>query len=656
MGLGYGTGYKPIKFNKKRLSTGGEDKSVFLSTSVLRTIFTVAEIGLAFTGIGAVAEVGVGLAFGAANQILDAQEGNQNVLGTFLNFGTPLIGGAFTGLANKAGVNSLVKGTGVLGKAADEVSSDLTGIGRLKGLDFEKTEALLKYGENVNKLSSFQKFNKGLNTKGFRKLSKEAKEAIKNLQVLGKSASKGAKLSDNLGRELGEGRRESLHQKQILKQAGFTDEEIAAIIRIQNRSLKQLEATRGLKEMDNLLRSISRTNKAQGVQEFINAYKAGLKSLKTSNVAIDDATKFYRFLEDAYKKVSPKFSKQLSNADLPWAKKLWKYMGSAEFNRKWVQRLQLIDPRDMGRAIVEKVYKVTRLKIEKWFKRLKYIKDLDEAFVKSGGTAMESSWIQGYKIVLNEGLKKLILISFKGHATNHKRPVLVWATTKQIKNWHSADSTGRYYQNTWAVSRGGKAIGLSTLFGGVSLRKTSMSINAVLAFLPVQQIRNILSIVTNYVENINDMVKGTYKSTFLTKLTDSFVGATVSRTFRLLGKVIAGGAATHSATKKYGNKLGKLIGQVVGMETQRIGTQILGHSIKNVIHGKNAMDGISRSAINVVTTSIRTHATKTLRRKYRKKGYTANALHTISARRKLGYVRRVPNAFAPGRPFKGFKF
>lgn len=631
----YGSNFKPPKLSSKQIahpivpSSGGGRSGLI---SFFRILLTTAEIGAAFIpGVGVAAEVGIGVAAGTANQLLDIKSGNVSVLGTALNFGTPFVGGAAAGLKNLKQANKL-------------------------GAKFIEREKVVSGGEkdvlNINKktlegLNRYQKFNNQLSRyvrKKFKTVIEPIKGGLKTKivkkathMVSSYSTSAAFKVSDNIVRQ---SREESSYWRKL----GIAEEDIQSLLKLLRSSTKENELN-NLIEVEKLLKKISLTNKNVEFIKFYNNFTSGISLVRGVSQDIPEATIIYNAFQDAYKGTS--LANDLDNQILPWYKKLWRYSGSREFNDKYVQRLQLIDPNDLGRAPIEHLYQVLKRKINKSLKSIyKKGRKIDEAFEKSGGTRSDSAWIMGYKVVIDEPQKKLILITFRPEATYNKRPVLVWADRHQLRQFK--EDAGVTYLKYWAISKGGRRVGLTGLFGGISFIPNkaggSLALNSVLSFIPAQQLRNWLSIVSNYVENISDMVSGNYIGKYFTKLKKSFINTSISRTFRLGGRVVLGGSI--------GRQFGQKIGNIIGQESQRVGTQIFATGIKNTIAGKSFTKGLSKSSINAALTSARSHSLRGLRSR---RGSNSVIVNMISAQRKIGYVKRIPNAVTPGRSALNFQ-
>lgn len=98
-----------------------------------------------------------------------------------------------------------------------------------------------------------------------------------------------------------------------------------------------------------------------------------------------------------------------------------------------MQKLQLVDPNDIGRALPEAIYKSVRKRMARKIEKLieekpalaglkgaakkmaahkTQLNNLKKAFKKAGGVLVNSERIIGYKVIHRVGLKTLIMITF----------------------------------------------------------------------------------------------------------------------------------------------------------------------------------------------------------------------------------------------------
>lgn len=233
----------------------------------------------------------------------------------------------------------------------------------------------------------------------------------------------------------------------------------------------------------------------------------------------------------------------------------------------------------MGRAIPEMAYQLTKDKIlrkyekntvekaiEKAAKGLNRSRKIEEAFVKSGGELLlENRYILGFK-VLPGGYpgRRLVLIKFNksntssksGRNQGGKQDILVSMSDEQIIRFREEGTNywfavGQKYG--WFVSRGGKRA------TGRSAGVLSNHLSLFLGFVPIPALRNVLSITSNWVENIADMARGTYTKDWIKKFERAIVRTTINRSVRLTTRVVIGGrlvADANRAVDKIETKLG----------------------------------------------------------------------------------------------------
>ena len=694
MGMGYGKiieapiSLRQSEFASPIIKQNNKNKIA----EVLRIIFTITEIGVAFIpGIGVIAETGINLGFGIANQILDKQTGNVSVVGSLLNFGTPLLGGAFAGVRNVRRVNKLATNLAEQAKLINpskealkeamervgnfelKLTNSKTGqiiTGKYKdlGKDFVRQKALEIGGsleksvvsQGASSLSSFSKFNKG----------PEAIQSLINKHIVGSEAKallkstvdKGLKAGDNIAREVGE----DVRFKDFLNRIGLT--------KLEQAELKALlKEAKTEAEFYSLVNGFFRNLSPQRAAQLAINMNTQANVLLNQSWSIPLAREWRQTFDNI--KVGLNARQQFIKQNESRLTKFVRSVGSQKFNDRYVQKIQMyFDDNDLGRAGVEHLYQVIKKQIGKYFKNAKKLLEgaasIEEAYIKSGGHALDSTWVLGYKVLRKVGYENIIMVSFR----NGKEPIFTHVSDKKLISWKNAPSIGRFYLDNFAFSRGGKSLGLKSLLAGGNIKAASTIGRGILSFIKVGALKNVISIVSNVVENTITYDKETHKLGMkapggllglatggfdMNAFTKSLRNSAISRTFRLAGNVIGGGVAGHF--------FGKKVGDFVGRELQRIGTQILATGVKNKIAGLN-FDGsgftidkrgvrhyhkstLKKNLVRGALVSVRSHSKASLRR------YKPNAVinHTISARRKLQVVKRIPNAIAPGRPFKGFK-
>lgn len=250
------------------------------------------------------------------------------------------------------------------------------------------------------------------------------------------------------------------------------------------------------------------------------------------------------------------------NRDARLVQRVIKYTGSGKFNDKWVQPLQAIfDPNDLGRAPIEYAYKLIKRKFEKKFenkiikraeeagiKNIKKWKNLDEAAIASGAIKIGGRYLFSIKRIKRGARGAALLIfnsdntgakSRSGKNMGGKRPVVAYCSGEEFIKL--AEEGSSYYwavgaRKGWFISRGGHAASGKGAFHNLSTR-----LSLFLSFVPIQSLRNVLSIVSNAVGNVHSMAKGTYFSKYWPKLERALVRSTINRSARLVTKVMVGG-------------------------------------------------------------------------------------------------------------------
>lgn len=333
-----------------------------------------------------------------------------------------------------------------------------------------------------------------------------------------------------------------------------------------------------------------------------------------------------------------------------------RYLGSAKFNRRWVQKLQFIaDPNDAGRYFVEESYQKASAWVNKklafrktWSSKtsgsaaermsvdrsqgilnqvgraadgtpLSKLGRMQQAFIKGGGALWPyNRYIIGHKVILESKVPMgdhLVLIKFnkantapKGDFTaisDHnnsvykkggakvggtyqrpniayrniggKRDIMILASSKDLERF-SIEGTSYWFavgkKRGWFVSRGGKRAARGS-------KSVSDNLALFLGFAPIGAMKNVGSIVTNWVENVNSLAKGHYTDTYLKKWVGSFESTLFNRTGRLLSRGVLGGIAKNAARDAKGFMA--FVGRNAPRELQRMAS-IFTHSVA----GKNA--------------------------------------------------------------------
>lgn len=614
---------------------------------IFRNVLTIAELLaiLPTMGQSALVEGAVSLGFGITNQAIDIAKGQTNVFGTLMNLGLPVATTGITAGARISKINKITKG---LKNVPDDISKY-----------FIQSQAIEK---NLGKLNIFQK------TKPFNKVNREigkmATEFInvdKKLagKVIGKrmteilkgGATKAGALSDNIYRA-GKETNDSFIER--LKKAGVLTERELALLR------KALDSVTTTRQLRSLIRSTLNDLSENSIDVLLDLYEVERVSTKLKNIINLESA-----IAGEYQTIrATTFADKFPQMDA--LKRFWKYSGTsggtnnpfkkgASFNTRFVQTAQLIDPNDVGRYPIEMAYQAIKDKLNGVFKKFakavgktaKIDNYIDE-WVKIGGKQVDSQWHLGYRIINRIGLKEqFVQITYAKNgdiiAPKDWTHIYLIATDYELKKYR--ESPGHYYRKRWAMSSGRK-IDFNTLSGAFASFKGLENLSrGIFGFLPVQQVRNIFSIVTNWVENINDMTSGDYANQWFSKWKKSTINSAISRSFRLMGNVVARGYA-----RKY---FSKQVSAFIGKELQRAGTQLGAYSIKRVIEGKQIKgNDLFKRAIKGAVLSARSNVRSRMRSKHK----DSIILATLASKRKFQIMNRIPNAVTPKRPYKGFKY
>lgn len=394
-----------------------------------------------------------------------------------------------------------------------------------------------------------------------------------------------------------------------------------------------------------------------------------------------------------------------------------KSLGSPRFNEAFVQRAQLLDPNDVGRYPIELLYqkfrkiyekrlfnKAFREASRKGVSNIKKSKNLTEAFKRSGGKIIKnkdgsrratifSRYIIGAKMLPGgTALKRWVLVKFNplnARAINQgyknyggKKDIIVTMTDNDFDRLVT-EGTSYWFavgmKKGWMLSRGGKKI------SNRSRRVLGTSLSLFLNFVPVPALRNLLSIVSNWVENIDSMARGDYFKTWWAKFTRAFIRSAINRSARFTAKVVIGstyrgyktGQAFYKTTQKLqqqglrssDEKFRKLLNIAtakaqrnslwLGRELQRAGTTTLTSFQKTDADGylsfrkRTAQEIATRFVKTSLPTSLRSSVIRKERsigREIREKGqgYGVNyGRQLINTKRYLGQIGRIYSAITP---------
>jgi len=622
-----------INYSPQRVGNRSAGK---LDVTLIRNLVTAGEIIVSLIpGVNIVGELTAGLVAGSIFQYLDSYTGHTNVVNTLLNFGLPIGQYNFTRFKEVRKANQIVTSNFRITDDFSDISPTLLPLAKTRNINAEISATNVVFS---GKSKDVDLFYKELQSKLNENFKKAIADLPEELSATGAILTSQKKIIEEL---ISEAKAETFVTKRskgsnnMFKKQGFSDEQATEINNILSKAISQREKTMALKELDEYFQLLISSNQlSKAARQFISRYES---LLATVGEQAPVESVLARVIIDGGNKTVPR----------QW----WKAIGSRGFNDRWVQKLQLIDPNDLGRAPVEALYQRTKRYLDDAFKQtrkrlspvLKKAKNIETAFTKTGGVLLDSDWLLGYKVITATPATSLILIKFIPSATNAKRDVIVWATPFQIKQLIA--SPGKSYLRYWALSRGGAPVSLTNLFGGLSFGRSSLFVSNVLGFIPVPQLRHILSIVSNWVENVADIANGDYAKNYFDKLKRSFINTSISRSFRILAKGVVG----NYAKQAFGNAIGRFI----GFELQRLGTNIGAYAIKAAISGrtKNLGARLSKNLAHGIVTSVRSNSLRTLRRR------KPNSLiaQTLSARRRFRQINRIPNAVVPKRPYKGFR-
>lgn len=664
------------------LQTHKPEKGIAGWVAPIRGILTALEVvvgvALASTGVGIAFETGVGLAFGAAQQAVSSASGTASVTDTLFNFASPLVFGALSGAGNLRRAGKIIKETEAellsskswFKQATQELEqnggtfSSITNLQAAESsLDFYKETY-----RSISSVSLFQKadiataeklFEKGFGNTGFVIDAKNMAKLAEEYRLLGKVALVGARNIDDAVEIIGR------NNKKISEALGITEEQFDKFLSIVKSSLEnnsQIKNDVLLNELGTFLKGIGKSNNLKSfATEFVQNLKAVEKAV--GKEVVETEAKIYRAIEDTNNSI---FKKK----EVPkwWTRKAeestWKHIrrvgGSAKFNDKVVQRVQLIDPNDLGRAPVEAAYKYISKKIAKRF--AKKLPMFDKALeVKGLYSFNNSQWIETVRLLGDNPLpaaNNLYRITFNPNTTNNKRAVLVWMNSFKHKKFITTSSPGRFYLRNFATAKpGGGLLGL--LFPGLPIAHSKMSNkieNWLGIILPVQLLRNVYSLTSNIVENISAMQKGDYTKTYWKKLSGSFIRTAVNRSQRLLFRAVLGGYARNLAIGKSGiqkyilKSLGREVQKYVGVLSRNTLTVAINNRL-NGTHRKVNWNKIGKDYIGAAAGSVRTGGLH-----YRRSVLKIRTPSRQAVLRHLKLVPRSINTVLPGRPFNGFKY
>ena len=258
------------------------------------------------------------------------------------------------------------------------------------------------------------------------------------------------------------------------------------------------------------------------------------------------------------------------------------------FYDKVARPMQWLKPQDAARDMTTPIYRKLRAGISKWLgnkrklaEALSHANKLKDAFIKAGGTLVNSSWILGYRVVKSAGVKKLIQFQFDPVATNNKGPAFVWLTDKEITEFVTSHSPGEWYLDNVAFARNGTGGDnqLNALFATLGAGAGAAGL------LPIQFLRSVRSIVST----VSRTGVGFAQKGFLGFFQDYFSN---------FGQKIVSNAITRGG-RLVGLAAGSTVGSsLIRREVQRTTNLFLGRGLKNLIRGEAFTSGLTTQRIS----------------------------------------------------------
>lgn len=661
-----------------------------LGIAVLRTLITVGEIGLSFVpGVGTLAQTGIALAAAGANTAIDASQNQLSGTGIGLNFGSALIPGATKAVSGARKLGKFNRNIREGIKQAESYIQQATelGLSTLKTVEAGTAPRFLKSALDLQKEVGLQsKWIKDVFApdKLLTKLRSQTRlifdsSAVGGIRIGSKYNIKFA--LDTLQEyspivrntlEAVEGEEEDI--RKTLNKAGVSKQDLVEITRLTNgysgaqknsMVVAYLVEKYGADGATKLLEGVKRSRRikryldrifGESRKEMLAKQAATLQKIN-DDFALLDINKLGKVKSYNLSKEKPYEFTTHESLWKRWVKAV-KSPSSNEFNDMVVQPTQAIfDAGDLGRAPIEAAYKKLSKYFSKYFKRLgkvwNKVDKLEDIFVKEGGILINSSVIMGYKVINDVANQNLVQINFykettgarnrmwNGKASKNfggKKPVFVQATDRDLKRLKEQGM--RFYLKRWALSRGGKPIGISS-FGWKGLAEKA---ELMLPFINTTLLRNMLSLGSNVIDNLADTITGVggWSKGWTDKFAGSFKRNFTGRLGRLLGRSVIGGVA--------GARFGSRVGLFVGKEAQRVlgaVTNSINYSIAhpNQGFGEAFSKQFKRQVVSRAQQAAKSHMNRRLR--HTKPGVVSR--QSQSVKRKLEYLRRVPGSAAPGR-------
>lgn len=626
---------------EKKVSKKDDDGLTWLSIAL-----TIAEVGAMFIpGVGPLASTGIA-AIGAAAQtgIEYAQTGTVSPTSIGLNAASLFLPGVTHGVGavikNSAwGINRAIEKTAIGAQKAFEAAKNTVGDSAIVGkavtswskeiLETTKQAKYLKRTQELAKIfrgETEMVIGNGL-TRPFisgevenlfsQTLTKGTRGGLEALDEGTRETEKDLSLSENIEREFidkfGVLDAQELFRRVTRAESASERDTIIRLFLVEKLSTEDAWVfTQRIRE---ITKGSFRTT--QGVADANKAAAEAMRAAKAANKELfNEASNVQRF------------------------NYFMRKIGSAKFNDRVVQIVQLMDPADAGRYIIERLYR----RMVKYFKPLMRmlgsVNKIDEAFVKAGGTLVNSNVIVGYRVIGYNKKNPMytdIMISFYPEATRSKHATS--RNGKANKNYHgkppvfvtasNIEITGlveggmKYYLSKWAITRGGSAATFSSLEG------MGMALMMILPFMQTGMLRNILSLGSN----ISKMSKRFAKSGldgWGDDFIKSFRRAIVNRPGRFLARGIIAPLA---------GRFGRLTALIVSRESQRL-IGIATTAANAAIEGRKPKN-FYKTFQSQFKSAVGSYGNRVMRSGGRGKALIAQKKY----RRKINMVKRLPRAF-----------
>lgn len=604
---------------------------------------TIAEIGAMFIpGVGVGISTGIAAGFGAAQTVIEyEQTGTVSPTSIGLNVASLFLPGVIHGAgaviknsgfalnraALKAGARA-EKAIADAGRTAEEVAnfSETVGVGLEKWVSsskeasyFSRAESLADRflaGDTVFKqfgITEAESLFTQLSTRGARGAAEALDEGIRE-------ANKDFDLSANIEREFIDkfGVIDAQELFSRVSRASSAAEREAIVTSFLTERLTTEEAWLFSEE----IKMLGKHQFKQGVDDIS---KAAMKAAKReARIARREANKAVWREAGAAQR----------------ANMILRGIGSSKFNDRVVQIVQLMDPADAGRYIIERLYRRMVKYFKPLFRVLGSVNKIDTAFEKAGGTLVKSNVIVGYRVI---GYNKKtpghsdIMISFYPEMTRSKHPTS--RNGKANKNFHGkppvfvtasdAEITGlidggmKYYLRKWAITRGGTAASMNTLDG------MGLALMLILPFMQTGMLRNILSLGSN----VSKMSKRFAKSG-LDGWGDDFIKSFRRAVVNRPGRFLARGVIAPLA-----GRFGRLTALIVSRESQRF-IGVATTAANAAIEGKKP-----KNFYKTFQSQFRSAAGSYGNRIMRSGGRGSALITQKKYRRKINMVKRLPRAF-----------